>query len=375
MNDKEYGQGAATLNQFDRPLLGRASFLHTALTGLSIDNRCILDNGVVVESLSEGVLQFTPAQSNKSKTSASAVMISAGVHGNETAPIEILDLLVDDILGGVQQLECDLLLVLANMPAIRAQKRFTSENMNRLFGAKDQGRESSIESSEAVRAEELMGLSRQFFAQAQAGEPKKQKIHYDLHTAIRASKHELFAISPNLFDKNGDTKSRDDHFDILGNMGIEAVLTGIKSHTTFSAFTAQHCGATSFTLELGQVRPFGENDVSKLRAFEQTLRQLMANKPDEGTGPSSKPAVYTIVEEVLKKSNAFEFCFNDDTANFTAFKQGDMIAKDAQQSVTVAQTGDCIVFPNANVNIGARAVVIARPQATDTHMESDYEKN
>ncbi|MFK8022177.1 MAG: succinylglutamate desuccinylase [Pseudomonadales bacterium] len=373
--DIKHGQQSATPIHFDRPLLGHASFLHTALAGLSIDSRCILDNGVVVESLSEGVLKFTPslAEDDSGKT---ALMISAGVHGNETAPIEIMDVLVDDILSGSQQLECSLLLVLANIPAIRTQARFTSENMNRLFGGdkKTECNEQNADSkneSEAARASELMGLSQQFFAQA-AG----NKVHYDLHTAIRASKHKLFAISPNSSTKRDSGQSLEEHIAILGRMGIQAVLTGTKSHTTFSAFTARECGATSFTLELGQVRPFGENDLSKLSAFDQTLRLLIANKLKDKTDHSNKPTTYTIVQEVLKENATFELSFEDDAANFTAFTQGDVIAKDGQHSVTAEQTGDCIVFPNANVNIGARALVIARPLEnleTNTHKESSHE--
>ncbi|WP_304166230.1 succinylglutamate desuccinylase/aspartoacylase family protein, partial [Lonsdalea britannica] len=45
--------------------------------------------------LDEGVLELTPRAGYRR-----AVALSAGVHGNETAPIELLDALVGDLLAG-----------------------------------------------------------------------------------------------------------------------------------------------------------------------------------------------------------------------------------------------------------------------------------
>lgn len=48
-----------------------------------------------------------------------SVVISAGIHGNETAPIEILNQLVTDLLAGQLPLAARLLVLLGNPPAIR----------------------------------------------------------------------------------------------------------------------------------------------------------------------------------------------------------------------------------------------------------------
>lgn len=45
--------------------------------------------------LGEGVLELTPRQRYRQ-----ALVVSAGVHGNETAPIELLNQLIDDLLSG-----------------------------------------------------------------------------------------------------------------------------------------------------------------------------------------------------------------------------------------------------------------------------------
>jgi len=44
---------------------------------------------------------------------------------------------------------------------------------------------------EAMRAAELEQLARSFFSQ-----PGRSRLHYDLHTAIRGSKIEQFALYP-----------------------------------------------------------------------------------------------------------------------------------------------------------------------------------
>ena len=57
--------------------------------------------------LGEGVLELTPRQRYRQ-----ALVVSAGVHGNETAPIELLNQLIGDLLSGRLPLAVRLLVVL-----------------------------------------------------------------------------------------------------------------------------------------------------------------------------------------------------------------------------------------------------------------------
>ena len=57
--------------------------------------------------LAEGLLEITPRRGYRQ-----AVVLSAGIHGNETAPIELLNQLVKDLLGGEQTLAVRLLVIL-----------------------------------------------------------------------------------------------------------------------------------------------------------------------------------------------------------------------------------------------------------------------
>ncbi len=58
------------------------------------------------------------------------------MHGNETAPIELLLQLTHDLSCGRQPLTQALLIVFGNLPAIRAARRYLHNDLNRLFGGR-----------------------------------------------------------------------------------------------------------------------------------------------------------------------------------------------------------------------------------------------
>ena len=66
----------------------------------------------------EGILTFTPHQAVDQ-----ALLLSAGIHGNETAPVELLMPWVDDLLAGKVPVAWRLMVVLGNPAALTAQKR------------------------------------------------------------------------------------------------------------------------------------------------------------------------------------------------------------------------------------------------------------
>ena len=81
--------------------------------------------------LADGVLQLLPQT-----PWTQATVVSAGIHGNETAPIEILLQIMQALSEGKQPLSHALLLVFGNLPAIRAGRRYLHNDLNRLFGGR-----------------------------------------------------------------------------------------------------------------------------------------------------------------------------------------------------------------------------------------------
>jgi succinylglutamate desuccinylase len=281
-----------------------------------------------------GVVLLEPAQ-----TPTLSVLASAGIHGDETAPIEMLSRLVADIANGRAPLAARMLVILGNIDAMRAGTRYINDDLNRLFS----GRYKSLpQSHEAPRAAELEAQALQFFDGV-----THAKWHIDMHTAIRASVFEQFALLPH----TGAPLARA-MFDWLRDARLQAVLLHKEKSNTFVHFTAQHANALACTLELGKVRPFGKNDLARFAASDAALRRLIADEPTQEHAPLR---VFTVVAQIDKQSEHFVLNVASDVPNFTAFPSGTELAHDGEYRYRVSHDEERIVFPNPRVKPGLRA--------------------
>ncbi len=340
------------MNRFQEELFGGRSFVQFTLDEPLILGKpsLTINDNVVVELWDNGVLYFQPEGGARNHS----ILLSVGVHGNETAPIEMIDQLVTDILAGEVALRHALLIVIANPKAIKAGQREIDENMNRLFDGTLAVKDG--DSPERCRSRLLIQYSRDFF-----GLEAHQKIHYDLHTAIRGSIYRQFALSPNPVDR----LEIGHHCSLLEQWGIEAILTTTQSSATFSAFTAHSLDATSFTLELGSAKPFGSNDMTEFALVIAGLRAAISG--DESLTIERKTAKrFYVAAEIVKETDAFRLLFPPDTVNFTPFNVGDVLATDKEFQYIVTKSGERILFPNENVANGQRALVIVHADDNDT---------
>ncbi|AQG98262.1 succinylglutamate desuccinylase [Burkholderia sp. KK1] len=282
----------------------------------------------------EGVVLLEPAG-----VPTHSVLASAGVHGDETAPIEMLSMLVADIANGRAPLAARMLVILGNIDAMRAGERYIEDDLNRLFS----GRHANLrDSREAPRAAELERAALAFFDDA-----AHPKWHIDMHTAIRASVFEQFALLPH----TGAPLARA-MFDWLRDARLQAVLLHREKGSTFTHFTAQEAGALACTLELGKVRPFGENDLARFAASDAALRRLIAGAAASEQAPLR---VFTVVAQIDKHSERFVLNVASDVPNFTAFPAGTELARDGEYCYRVSHDEERIVFPNPKVKPGLRA--------------------
>lgn len=309
-------------------------------------------SGVRWSWLDDGVLQLEPASHD---AAARSVLASAGVHGDETAPIELLSYLVRDMARGDAALSCRLLVILGNVDAMRDACRYRDDDLNRLFS----GRHAQVpHSHEAPRAAALERAATQFFAVA-SQEPGA-RWHVDMHTAIRPSAFEQFALLPH----TGTPFSRA-MFEWLGEARISAVLLHTTKGNTYSHFTAQACGAQACTLELGKVRPFGQNDLTRFAGADEALRHLLAGTKN-GDVPVAMPRVFTVIDQITKQSDAFELLVAADVPNFTPFVKDTVLARDGDYRYTVRHEEERLVFPNATVKPGLRAGLLVVETTQDT---------
>ena len=281
-----------------------------------------------------------------------SVLLSVGVHGDETGPIEVLAHLLDQLTSEPHALAVNLLVVVGNVDAIAAGKRFIDADLNRMFKRE---RGDLAGTAEAARADQMMAATTAFFAGK-----GPNRWHLDLHTAIRPSFFPAFAIVPLLIAD----APRKRLMDWLGDAGIQALIMNPKSAGTYSYFTSEQCHAAGSTVELGRVGVLGQNDLSQFTAASNALNGLLRN--DTNLIPKGQPAeIFLMAQEIMKLSNDFKMAFGKDTQNFTALKQGELIAEDGETRYVVQHAQEFVVFPNPNVRVGQRAGLMVVKQGAE----------
>ena len=309
------------------------------------------ESGISCELLGRGILKISPASANSISDNASPkdIVLSSGVHGDETSPIELLQQLVEKILSGEVQPVHRLLIIIGHPEAINLHRRFVDENMNRLFKA-----ENPATNSDCIRANTLQVAVKDFFLQGEKDE--QSRWHLDLHCAIRDSEHYTFAVSP--FSRH-QTRQRD-LFAFLQHSEIEAALLSNSPSPTFSWYSAEYFGAQALTMELGKVAPFGQNDLLRLSSFYQAMVELVTQLVPNYQWQEDKLAVYKVTRTLMKQSEHFMLNFPDDQANFTMYPQGTLLGRDEDIEYYVLEEGEAVVFPNPNVAIGQRACLMVK---------------
>lgn len=271
------------------------------------------------------------------------ILLSAGVHGDETGPIEMLARMLAGLADEPNRLNVHLLVVIGNPDAIACRKRYLDSDLNRFF------RDESVHGTarEGQRAQSLMRVAAGFLSA-----PASSRIHLDLHAAIRASLYPSFAIVPDVI---ADAQK---HALIgwLGGASIGAAVINGKPAGTFSAYTAEKCDATSATVELGQVGRLGENDPAQYATAQAALEELVRSGA-LSKGAGEFPAVFDVVREIVKESEDFTMELDRSTRNFTPLRPEQEIARDGDSTYR-AKENECILFPNPDVAVGRRAALI-----------------
>lgn len=285
-----------------------------------------------------GVLIFEPA-AGYSKN----VVISAAIHGNETAPVEIVSALISALLTEKYQLKVRLMVIFGNLEAMRKGERYINIDLNRLFSG-HYGRYNYC--SETQRAVTLEQVVNDFYA----AQPDKERLHFDLHTAIRSSHHRAFGLLPYLDSGRYDQGM----IAWLRSAGLDALVVNHAPTATFSYFTSNEFAANSCTLELGKARPFGENDLQQFAKIRRALVNLITDQQIVAEMESAL-IVYQVAEDIIKLSCQFKLNFADDVKNFSAFPKGFVLASDGKVKYTVQAEQGYILFPNNKVKIGFRA--------------------
>jgi succinylglutamate desuccinylase len=303
--------------------------------------RRFADAGLDVALPAQGIMTVKPVARGPARAS---VLVSVGVHGDETGPIELVAHAIEALSREPAQLAVNLMLCVGNVDAIRAGRRFIDADLNRMFRAE---RGALAAACEAARADAMIAASAGFFAGA-----GPVRWHLDLHTAIRASHYPTFAIVPELIA----AQRKRALVDWLGQAAIGAVVLNPRSAGTYSYHCAEHHGAAASTVELGRVGTLGRNDLSQFDDVAVALDGLLRGAAP--AAPRLQPHVFRVAQEVVKLSDDFRMGFGRDTPNFTAFRRGDVIATDGDRVHRVLHDEELVVFPNPDVRVGLRAALM-----------------
>ncbi|MFG1592112.1 succinylglutamate desuccinylase [Halobacteriovorax sp. CON-3] len=290
-----------------------------------------------------GIIEVTP----KSVTTDDIYIISCGIHGNETAPIEFTNETLEKIYRDELSINSPTLFIFGNPKAMNIGKRFSEYNLNRCFNG---AYKDLAENYEVKRASVLEKQCYDFVAKYDG----KQLFHFDLHCALKKSEMERFALVPKSADRQ-----RDHHFNLaLANMGVQASLFSHKESTVFSSFSFEKLNAYSATVELGKVYPFGQNPEGKFRAAQETIESLLSSRQLEN---KVLPKAFTIYASINKEYDDFSFTFEEEeSANFTLFKKGDHIFTQNNEKYLAAEDNLRMIFPNSKVILGQRALLLIK---------------
>jgi len=307
---------------------------------------------IKVSVLDTGIIIFEPLSHTPSKD----IVLSSAVHGNETAPIEICSGLIKQLILGDLHLAHRVLFLFGNPASINISERFVEENLNRLFSgghSKDQGQGAGLINKERHRALLLENTVAEFFNQGQG-----ERFHYDLHTAIRGSKNDKFAVYP--FRHNKPWVKEQLQF--MHACGVNTILFSNSPTTTFSYFSSNEFDAHAFTVELGKVKPFGENDMTKFTGVKESLTALISGQPLALRAYNKDDFSFFEINQIIDRHHeSFNLHFSDDVENFTDFPVGTVIATDGGKEIKIHKSGEAIIFPNANVALGQRALLTVVP--------------
>lgn len=268
------------------------------------------------------------------------VVISIGVHGDETVPIRLLDAWLARTAQGSINIRRPMLVLLGNPEAVIAGRRFVAHNMNRLFSSASD----NDPAAECQRAVVLMHVVRDFIKQHSEG------LHFDMHSTIKPSDQDRFAVVP-VDCEAMDLSQMQSWF---RQFAVDAWVQNISPAAAFSSFTAR-LGYRSATLEMGQVSSLDE-PIDRFLPLLDELDRL-------AIGPAMETdhniTGFQVVDEIIRPEGDFELCL-EGFVNFREWPRDTLIARGDNHEWRVQQDGDALLFLNADVPPGHRVALVIR---------------
>lgn len=289
--------------------------------------------------LDQGVLNIEPNQPSE----LPAAILTVGVHGNETVPVRLVDHWLSELCAGSTPISRPLLIILGNPEAVKMGERFVEHNLNRLFSVAS----ADASAPECRRAVTLMGWVQQFIERHPEG------LHFDMHSTIKGSDQDRFAIIPDACQG----RNLNNLLSWFKHFRVDAWVQNISPAATFSSFTA-NLGYQSATLELGQVSTLND-PIDRFLPLVDELNRLAFGP---GGVCEHEPTGFQVVREILKSEGTFVICI-ENFVNFRRLPMGTLIARGEFEEWRIEQEGDALLFLNPAVPVGHRVALVIRALA------------
>ncbi|OLP20071.1 hypothetical protein BST81_02200 [Leptolyngbya sp. 'hensonii'] len=233
------------------------------------------------------------------------VCISGGVHGNETCGLHAISMLQQQLLSGTKLLRGRLFTLIANLEAVRLQKRFIDFDLNRCFhNAYAYGYEAQLAKH---LASHLVGID----------------YLLDLHSTS-APTHPFCAGANTI-----------NHLRFFEMLSLEVYTQGWEIHRqhTMLINEVDRLGGVGIIAECGKT---GELETDKV-AYCASLHLLQAL----GMLPTIEPLVpktrsFVRIEQIIK-ANTEHFYFTRHFKNLDLIKANEVVAYDGPQSISLSQ--------------------------------------
>lgn len=300
-----------------------------------------------METWCEGVY-FEPGPN---KPNLAGIILSCGIHGDETGPIHLLQRLHNELQSAALAPSRPLLLIFGNPDAIRHQQRYVDSNLNRLFTRTPSPQPVAGESREAARARQLMQVCQRFQQQV-----PQVDLHLDLHSTIKRSCIERFALTP---VHSGHYSDR--WLGQLWQAGFGGLVHQTRRANTFSQFSLDVLGADSFTLECGSLQQSDEPHDQRLWDWLVNLVGSEVAWHTKEPGGRQQPALrqFTVAEEIIRASDQFRFLVDEGLPNFSQHPPGTAIYQEARGTFTIDEERFSL-FLNSRVETGQRAGLLLK---------------
>ena len=294
----------------------------------------------------EGVLAVDPPAGGDGGLD---LLLSAGIHGDESAGVALLEELLHDIAACRLVPAARLLLVLGNPAALRRGTRCSEHDLDSLFGAHDL----SVSGADVLRSVELALQVELFFAMA-----GRRRLHLDLHSAPRPSLLGPFAFCPDPLRPPAQA--------VLARLqaaGMAAAVLLARPSLRFVAFSAERCDAESAALELGAATD------AQLAGVRQWLRGLVEGR-EPSTGEAAGLPLFRVSRELPGRGAGVRLQADLPQADFAALRPGSLLAEDgagrrwlveevearllcADPRAVAGQCGGLVVVPLARDALGS----------------------